>query len=139
MEVNGISRLEPYVLSIMRIMAGLLFMEHGTAKLFGFPPGTATPAVFGLVWFASIIELVGGALVALGLFTRYAAFIMSGEMAFAYFLSHAPHGFFPMVNRGEGAVLYCFIFLYLAVAGGGAWSLDRLISGDKATRDLSPA
>ncbi len=96
-----------------------------------FPPGTATPALFSLVWFAGVIELVGGALVALGLFTRYAAFIMSGEMAIGYFLSHAPHGFFPLVNRGEGAVLYCFIFLYLAVAGGGSWSLDRLISGDR--------
>jgi putative oxidoreductase len=139
MDVTGINRLEPYALSILRIMAGLLFVEHGTAKLLGFPPGTATPAAFGLIWFAGFIEMVGGALLALGLFTRYAAFIMSGEMAVAYFLSHAPRGFFPLVNRGEGAVLYCFIFLYLAVAGGGAWSLDRLISGDKATRDLSPA
>jgi putative oxidoreductase len=118
---------EPRVLSILRIMVGLLFMEHGTAKLLGFPPGTAAPALFALSWFAGWIELVGGALVALGLFTRIAAFIMSGEMAIGYFLAHAPHGFFPMLNRGEAAVLYCFVFLYLAVAGGGEWSLDGLI------------
>jgi putative oxidoreductase len=136
-DATGINRLEPYALSVLRIMAGLLFMEHGTAKLLGFPPGTATPALFSLVWFAGVIELVGGALVTLGLFTRYAAFIMSGEMAIGYFLSHAPHGFFPLVNRGEGAVLYCFIFLYLAAAGGGCWSLDRLISGDRDTRRMA--
>jgi putative oxidoreductase len=121
---------EPRVLSIMRIMVGLLFMEHGTAKLLGFPPGTAAPALFALHWFAGVIEMVGGALVALGLLTRIAAFIMSGEMAIGYFLSHAPQNFFPLVNRGDAAVLYCFIFLYLAVAGGGCWSLDRLLSRD---------
>jgi putative oxidoreductase len=139
MKPYGIGRLEPYVLSILRIMTGLLFVEHGTAKLLGFPPGTAAPALFGLIWFAGAIELIGGALVALGLFTRCAAFIMSGEMAVAYFMSHAPNSFFPLVNRGDAAVLYCFIFLYLAVAGGGAWSLDRRISGDKAARRLSAA
>jgi putative oxidoreductase len=127
------------MLSILRIMVGLLFLEHGTAKLLGFPPGTAAPVLFTLGWFAGVIELVGGALVALGLLTRYAAFIMSGEMAIGYFLVHAPQGFFPMVNRGEGAVLYCFLFLYLAVAGGGSWSLDRLFSGDKGTHGFSPA
>ena len=125
------SEWEPRVLSIVRIAAGLLFLEHGSAKLLGFPPGTAAPAMFGLIWFAGVIELVGGALVAIGLLTRLAAFIMSGEMAFAYFMSHAPVNFFPIVNRGDAAALYCFIFLYLAVAGGGAWSLDTLISGDR--------
>ena len=119
---------EPRILSIVRIMAGLLFLEHGTAKLLGFPPGTATPAMFGLLWFSGLIELVGGALVTVGLFTRFAAFIMSGEMAIGYFLVHAPRNFFPMLNQGDAAVLYCFIFLYFAVAGGGDWSLDRLIS-----------
>jgi putative oxidoreductase len=117
----------PRVLSILRIVVGLLFMEHGTAKLLGFPPGTATPPLFGLMWFAGLIELVGGALVALGLATRAAAFIMSGEMAVAYFMAHFPQNFFPLVNRGDAAVLYCFVFLYLAVAGGGPWSLDALI------------
>jgi putative oxidoreductase len=119
---------EPRVLSIVRIMVGLLFMEHGTAKLLDFPPGTPAPALFTLHWFAGVIEMVGGALVALGLLTRFAAFIMSGEMAVGYFMSHAPQNFFPLLNRGDAAVLYCFIFLYLAVAGGGCWSLDRLIS-----------
>jgi putative oxidoreductase len=122
---------EPRILSTVRIMAGLLFLEHGTAKLLGFPPGTAAPAMFGLIWFSGLIELVGGALVTVGLFTRIAAFVMSGEMAFAYFVSHAPRGFFPMLNRGEAAVLYCFIFLYLAVAGGGCWSVDHLMSRDR--------
>ena len=91
----------------------LLFFEHGLSRLFGFPSPLPTPALFSLHWFAGVIELVGGALLALGLFTRRAAFIMSGEMAFAYFLSHAPHGFFPILNRGDGAILYCFMFLYL--------------------------
>jgi putative oxidoreductase len=123
------SEWEPRVLSIVRIVVGLLFLEHGSAKLLGFPPGSATPPMFGLLWFAGVIEMVGGALVALGLFTRIAAFIMSGEMAVAYFMSHAPRNFFPMLNQGDAAVLYCFIFLYFAIAGGGCWSLDRLISG----------
>jgi len=119
----------PRILSIVRIMVGLLFMEHGTGKLLGFPASpTAAPALFGLLWFSGLIELVGGALVAVGLFTRIAAFIMSGEMAIGYFMVHAPRNFFPMLNQGDAAVLYCFIFLYFAVAGGGDWSLDRLIS-----------
>jgi putative oxidoreductase len=108
-------------------MAGLLFLEHGSAKLLGFPPTPTAPAIFGLLWFAGVIELVGGALVAVGLFTRIAAFIMSGEMAFAYFYSHAPRSFYPLLNAGDAAILYCFIFLYFAVAGGGNWSVDRLL------------
>jgi putative oxidoreductase len=121
---------QPSALGILRIMAGLLFLEHGTAKFLGFPPGMATPAMFGLIWFAGLIEIVGGVLVAVGLFTRWAAFIMSGEMAIAYFHSHAPQNFFPLENHGEAAILYCFVFLYLFVAGGGAWSLDRAIGRD---------
>ena len=117
--------LEAHVLSLVRIMVGLLFLEHGMSKLLGFPPGPS-PSMFALSWFAGVIELVGGALVVLGLFTRVAAFIMSGEMAIGYFLSHAPRGFFPMLNLGELAVVYCFTFLYLFVAGGGEWSLDRM-------------
>jgi putative oxidoreductase len=108
-------------------MAGLLFMEHGTAKLFNFPPMGGTAELFSLMGAAGIIELAGGALLALGLFTRPAAFIMSGEMAFAYFIAHAPKGFFPILNQGELAALYCFLFLYFAAAGGGPWSLDRLV------------
>ncbi len=120
------ARYAPYVLSIMRIVVALLFLEHGTSRLFGFPSLLPTPAVFTMYWFAGAIELGGGALVAAGLFTRVAAFIMSGEMAFAYFMSHAPKGFFPILNRGDGAILYCLIFLYVAFAGPGPWSLDAL-------------
>ncbi len=123
---QNIARYAPYVLSIVRIVVALLFFEHGLSKMFGFPQGPALPVDFSLHWFSGVIELVGGALVALGLFTRVAAFIVSGEMAFAYFLSHAPHGFFPILNRGDGAILYCFIFLYIAFAGAGPWSLDAL-------------
>jgi putative oxidoreductase len=122
---------EPRILSIVRIVAGLLFMEHGLGKLFGFPSAAMHPAMFELYWFAGIIELVGGLLVALGLFTRAAAFIMSGEMAIAYFYSHFPRNFFPLNNGGDAAILYCFIFLYFAVAGGGCWSLDALMSGSR--------
>ena len=118
---------QPYVLSLLRFIVGLVFFEHGLSKLFGFPPGNLHPAAFQLLWFAGIIETVGGFLVAIGLFTRAAALITSGEMAFAYFLSHAPKAAYPLVNGGDAAVLYCFVFFYLVFAGGGAWSLDRLL------------
>ena len=109
-------------------MSGLLFLEHGTSKLLSVPPSTMPGhlQLFSMVGFSGILEFVGGILLAIGLFTRVAAFILSGEMAVAYFMVHAPHDFFPMVNKGEIAVLYCFVFLYLAAAGGGPWSLDRL-------------
>ena len=122
------ARFAPQVLSIVRIVVALLFFEHGTSRLFGFPSPLPTPAPFSLYWFAGGIELVGGALLALGLFTRVSAFIMSGEMAFAYFLSHAPHGFFPILNRGDSAILYCFVFLYIVFTGPGPWSLDAVLS-----------
>ena len=119
----------PRVLSIVRIVAALIFMEHGTQKLFGFPPAANPgPALLSLHGFAAILEVVGGALLVLGLFTRPVAFILSGEMAFAYWMSHAPRNFFPVLNGGDAAILYCFLFLYLACAGGGAWSADRMIS-----------
>jgi putative oxidoreductase len=119
----------PYVLSIMRIIVALLFLEHGSSKLFGFPQAMQAPAAFSIAWFSGVIEFVGGALVALGLLTRLAAFIVSGEMAVGYFMVHAPQNFFPIINHGDGAILYCFIFLYLVFAGAGPWSLDALIWG----------
>jgi putative oxidoreductase len=115
----------PIVLSILRIVVGLLFLEHGTSKLFGFPD--AGPPLQGLMLVAALLEGIGGLLIVVGAFTRITAFILSGEMAFAYFIGHAPQGFFPLVNHGEGAVLYCFIFFYIAFAGGGAWSVDRAV------------
>ena len=117
----------PKFLSILRLMTGLLFLEHGTAKLFGFPHVDTYDhlQLMSLLGLAGVIEAAGGFLVAIGLFTRWAAFIMSGEMAVGYFMSHAPHGFFPILNRGDGAILYCFIFFYLFLAGGGPWSVDR--------------
>jgi putative oxidoreductase len=125
-----LDRLAPYVLSILRIVAALLFLEHGLSKFFGFPLGTAPhPQGFDLEFFAASIEFAGGVLLTLGLFTRVAALVMSGEMAVGYFLAHAPQGFYPYVNHGELAVLYCFVFFYLIFAGGGPLSLDALIWG----------
>jgi putative oxidoreductase len=117
------------LLSILRIVAGFLFMEHGAQKLLGFPPspqGGAGGPLPSLMMVAGGLELFGGLLILLGLFTRPVAFILAGEMAVAYFMAHAPQGFWPVLNKGELAVLYCFVFLYLAVAGGGPWSVDRL-------------
>jgi putative oxidoreductase len=115
----------PRVLSIVRIITGLLFLEHGLSKYLGFPvPGPATFHVLGILGLAGAIEIVCGVLVTIGLFTRAAAFIASGEMAFAYFMSHFPKNFFPMANGGDAAVLYCFIFLFFAVEGGGPWAID---------------
>ncbi len=104
------------------------------SRLFGFPSPLPTPAIFTMYWFAGAIEFAGGILVTLGLFTRAAAFVMSGEMAFTYFISHAPKGFFPILNRGDGAILFCFIFLYLAFAGAGPLSLDALWSRQRDRR-----
>jgi putative oxidoreductase len=123
----ALDRLAPYVLSILRIMTALLFLQHGLSKYFGFPQAMDPFPSFSLVWFAAMIELVGGILVTLGLFTRIAAFIMAGQMAVGYFLFHAPKSFFPIINHGDAAILYCFIFLYLVFAGAGPLSLDALV------------
>lgn len=115
------------ILSILRIVAALLFIEHGGQKLFNFPPSAHPMSHLPpLPLVAGILELFGGLFILLGLFTRPVAFILSGEMAVAYFMAHAPQGFWPINNRGELTVLYCFVFLYFAAAGGGPWSLDRL-------------
>jgi putative oxidoreductase len=127
MTVDAISTAwAPRLLSILRIMAGLLLLQHGTGKLLHFPPG-AFPANFNLMSMpgsAGFIEFVCGILLVLGLFTRPAAFLASGMTAVAYFMAHAPQGFYPILNRGELTVLYCFVFLYLAAAGPGPWSID---------------
>ena len=123
----ALEQYRPYVLSILRIMVGLLFLQHATAKMFNFPPQNDMPVYPAPEWFAGRIELVGSTLIALGLFTRPVAFILSGEMAFAYFMDHRPRGFFPLLNGGEPAVLFCFVFLYLVFAGGGPLSLDALL------------
>jgi putative oxidoreductase len=119
----------PRVLSVLRIVVALLFMEHGLMKLFAFPgpqEGVPDPLPTMLVA-AAWIEVVGGGLIALGLFTRAAAFVCAGEMAAAYFIGHFPKSFWPGINGGDGAILYCFIFLYLVFAGGGPWSLDAVV------------
>jgi putative oxidoreductase len=127
-----------YMLSILRIVAGLLFLEHGTSKVLGFPPtpgmppaavhaATSTPGYMPMLGHLSgPIELIGGALFTLGLFTRPVAFVISGEMAVAYFTAHFPHGFFPLINKGELAVLYCFVFFYFVFSGGGPLALDAV-------------
>lgn len=116
----------PRLLSVLRIVAGFLFMQHGTQKWLAFPVARASPTeLWTLSGVAGVLELGGGFLLLLGLFTRPVAFVLSGLMAFAYFIAHAPAGFWPIVNRGELAALYCFVFLYIAAAGGGPWSADR--------------
>lgn len=116
-----------YLLTVLRVVSGLLFLEHGTTKLFDFPPFLmSVPDEFKTIMMvAGAIELVAGVLITLGLFSRIAAFIASGEMAVGYFLSHFPHGFFPSNNGGDAAILFCFVFLYLAAAGPGIWALNR--------------
>jgi len=123
---KALSAWAPRFLSILRIVAGVLFLEHGAQKLLGFPPTEHAPEFLSLIWFAGAIELVGGALVAAGAFTRPVAFILSGEMAFAYWMAHAPKSVFPALNGGDAAILYCFVFLYLVFAGAGPWSVDAL-------------
>jgi putative oxidoreductase len=123
----------PWLLSLLRIVAGFLFLFHGAQKLLAWPtgvgPGNTTVPLMSLMGLAGIIELFGGSLICVGLFTRLVAFIASGEMAVAYFRAHAPRGPWPLVNMGELAVLYCILFLYLAAAGPGPWSLDAMRRG----------
>jgi putative oxidoreductase len=130
-----LDRWSPELLSVLRIVAALLFLEHGTVKLFGFPVnpqgGMPPPVFLSLIWVAGVIELVGGALLAVGLWTRVVAFICAGEMAFAYFMAHAPQNFFPVNNNGDAAILYCFVFLYIAAAGPGPWSVDAMVRTER--------
>ena len=126
--------LKPYksqILSLLRIMSGLLLLQHGTAKYLSFPQSKfagASPMTMGGA--AGVFELVGGILLVIGLFTRPVAFVLSGVMAVAYFYAHGPQNFYPILNGGELAILFCFTYLYLAAAGGGAWSVDRMLGKD---------
>jgi putative oxidoreductase len=121
---------QPYLLSLLRIVAAFLFIQFGTAKLFGLPapimPDGGTAPIGSLAGVASVLEAFGGLFLLVGLFTRPVAFLLSGEMAFAYFIGHAPQGFWTVVNQGTPAVLFCFVFLYLSAAGPGPWSLDAM-------------
>jgi putative oxidoreductase len=124
MELPWLSRWQPQLLALLRIVTGLLFVEHATQKFFAFPVPFPVHPLPPLLMAAGIVELVAGALVTVGLFTRLAAFLASGEMAIAYWMQHFPKSPWPAANMGEGAILYCFIFLYLAAAGPGEWSID---------------
>ena len=119
------SWIAPRVLSVTRLVAGLLFLEHGTQKLFGIPATDHAPAFLSLFWVGGVIEIVTGVLIAIGLFTRPAAFVASGMMAVAYWMVHAPQTPFPATNGGDAAVLFCFLFLYFVFAGPGPWSADQ--------------
>jgi len=121
----------PYLQSVLRIVAAFMFLQAGTMKLFGLADGDAgggSLPVMSQMWIGGVLELIGGALLVLGLFTRPVAFVLAGEMAVAYFQFHAPQGFWPIANQGQPAVLYCFIWLFFSAAGGGAWSLDALLA-----------
>jgi putative oxidoreductase len=125
MELPWLSRWQPVLLALLRIVTGLLFVEHATSKFFAFPVPFPVHPLPPMLMAAGVVELVAGVLITIGLFTRLAAFIASGEMAIGYFMMHFPQGFWPVVNKGEAAILFCFIFLYLAAAGPGAWSIDE--------------
>jgi putative oxidoreductase len=131
----------PRLLSVLRIVVAFLFIQVGSAKWFAFPaaimPGGGTAPIGSLAWFAGIIEVVGGTLFLLGLLTRPVAFILSGEMAFAYFIGHAGNGFWPLLNQGAPAVFYCFTFLYFSAAGPGPWSLDAVRARRRSTVPVS--
>jgi putative oxidoreductase len=121
----NLDRLSPHALGILRIVTALLFIEHGTMKLFGFPASDMPQAeIFSLMGFAGILEVVGGLLVLVGFLTRPVAFLLSGQMAVAYWMAHAPQSPFPVLNGGDASILFCFVFLYLVFAGPGAFSLD---------------
>ena len=124
MEFTWLSRWQPQVLALLRIVTGLLFLEHATQKFFAFPMPFPMFPLPPLLVAAGVVELVAGVLITIGLFTRLVAFLASGEMAIAYFMMHFPQSFWPAANKGEAAIMFCFIFLYLVAAGPGSWSID---------------
>ncbi len=122
---SALAAWQPRILSVLRIVAGLLLLQYGLVKLFGFPMAFPKPVPpFSLIWFAAVLEAIGGALLIVGLCSRWVAFVLAGLMAFAYFIGHAPRGFYPIQNGGDLAILYCFVFFYLFFAGPGPWSVD---------------
>jgi len=121
----GLEKGRPYILSILRIVVALCFLEHGLQKYFAFP--SAGPHMRPLLYVQGLIEIVGGILLFVGVYTRIVAFILACDMAVAYFLAHYPRSFFPAANGGDAAVLYCFVFFYMLFAGGGRWSVDRIV------------
>ena len=130
--MNFLARFKDHTLVALRVMAGFMFCLHGAQKLFGVFGGFmgqegATAPLFSMMGFAAVLEFFGGVAILLGLFTQPVAFVLSGQMAVAYFMAHIPRSFWPVVNQGELAVLYCFVFLFLATSGGGKWSLDQLL------------
>ena len=136
MRTDTLDRYTPYALAALRIATALIFMLHGTQKLFGFPavPEGGLPALLSLRGIGGIMEFAGGLFILFGLFTRPVAFLLSGEMAVAYWMFHAPRNIFPVLNGGDAAILYCFVFLLLVFTGPGAWSVD----GARGTRDVRP-
>jgi len=132
-QTEALDRYTPYAIAVFRIVTALLFMEHGTQKLFGFPspPASGMPTLLSLSGIAGIMEVVGGLLILFGLFTRPVAFLLSGQMAVAYWMAHAPRSFFPVLNGGDAAILFCFAFLLLVFTGPGAFSVDRTLLRDR--------
>ncbi len=128
---DALDRYTPYALAVLRIVTALIFIEHGTQKLFGWPapPQSGLPPVLSLFWIGAILEAVGGFLILIGLFTRPVAFVLAGEMAVAYWMFHAPRSLYPVLNGGDAAILYCFVFLLFVFTGPGAWSVDGARAG----------
>lgn len=129
---ENLSKYRSDVLSLLRVVSSLIFMAHGTQKLLGFPASERMPEAFTLSWTAGVLELVGGFLLLIGLFSRPVAFVLSGLMACAYWIAHAPRSVFPVQNGGDAAILFCFVFLYIVFAGPGRWSVDAMTKRDRA-------
>jgi putative oxidoreductase len=126
-----LSKFQSSALGLLRIVSALIFFAHGTQKILGFPASERSPEMFSLSWTAGVLELVGGFLLIIGLFSRPVAFVLSGLMAFAYWIAHAPRSIYPVLNGGDAAILYCFVFLYFVFAGPGRWSIDALTGRER--------